>query len=65
MTITDFKKIYDDVRISGKYVYIKSLFDDSIELYVLKDNHDTLYYVRDFDNMAECEKYISQKNKYA
>ena len=58
MTIHDAKKIYDDVRQDGKYVYFYSIWNECVELFEMDEKSYILYYVRDFDNMADCEKYI-------
>lgn len=58
MTIHDAKKIYDDVRKDGKYVYFYSIWNESVELFEMDDKNGILHYVKDFDNMTDCEKYI-------
>jgi hypothetical protein len=58
MTIHDAKKIYDDVRKDGKYVYFYSVWNEGVELFEMDDITGILYYVREFDNMSDCEKYI-------
>lgn len=65
MTINDAKKIYDDVRQDGKYVYFHSIWNEEVELYVEDAKNGVLHYVTDFDNMKDCEKYIAVKHKYA
>lgn len=65
MTIHDAKKIYDDVRKDGKYVYFYSIWNEEVELYVEDAKNGVLHYVTDFDNMADCEKYIEVKHKLA
>ena len=58
MTIHDAKKIYDDVRKDGKYVYFYSIWNECVELFEMDEKSYILHYVRDFDNMTDCEKYI-------
>ena len=58
MTLNDAKKIYDDVRTDGKYVYFYSIWYECVELFKMDDRTGNLHYVRDFDNMSDCEKYI-------
>lgn len=65
MTIHDAKKIYDDVRKDGKYVYFYSIWNEGVELYVEDAKNGVLHYVSDFDNMTDCEKYIAVKHKFA
>lgn len=65
MTSHDAKKIYDDVRQDGKYVYFYSIWNGGVELYVEDAKNGVLHYVTDFENMNDCEKYIEVKHNFA
>lgn len=49
---------FGSVSIDGNYAYVYSVFNECVELYKKSRLSDNMEYVGDFDNKADCVRYI-------